>query len=436
MLELRLSTVPPDEQRGFDFLNEVPIGCCCVGEDAAVQLADMAAARCGKKAFVLSDRNTRAAAGEAPYEALGRAGKKVTEHVYPADPIDASDKLAADVAVKGMDADFFVAVGSGSICDLAKSAGSSLGKPVLLYGTAASMNGYTSSIVALKVRGLKRTLPCAPALGVFADPRVLATAPQRMTAAGVADFLSKCSSTTDWHAAHHLRGGDYSDRPRRIVDGIQQRIFDQAKNIGRGTPEGAALVMEALLLSGFGMVLAGSSAPASGGEHLISHYVDMKHALYGTPNDLHGTQVGIGTLYALELWEKLLAMDADAIDPASLADRHLSQDAIHKNVLKDWGKKVGKEVWEQWSEKALDRMGLVQEIALFKEKLPMLREALADDLRPAAAVAQCIADSGGPIRAEDTLADPLEFERAKRGARYIRNRFTVLDLAAEAGIAP
>jgi len=435
MLDLHLCTVPEDEQRGFDFLNDVPISVCCVGEDAAERMAVLASAACGRRAFVLSDKNTRAAAGDTPIHALERAGKRITEKVFPPDPIDASDTLAAKVAGLAAEADFIVAIGSGSICDLAKAAGSSLGLPVLLYGTAASMNGYTSSITALKVRGLKRTLPCTPPLGVFADPRVLATAPQRMTAAGVADFLSKCSSTTDWHAAHHLRGGEYSDRPRRIVDGIQQRIFDQAGSIGRGDTQAVAMVMEALVLSGFGMVLAGSSAPASGGEHLISHYVDMKHALYGTPNDLHGTQVGIGTIYALELWEKLLALDANTLDPAALADAHPSNETIREAVFADWGDQVGEEVWAQWLEKTLDTRGLVDELTLFKDKLPELRESLADDLRPASAVAECVATCGGPIRAEDTHADAAEFENAKRGARYIRNRFTVLDLAAEAGVA-
>ena len=436
MLELLLSTVPADEQAGFDFHNDVPLEICCVREDAAARMADFASGRLGANAFVLSDENTRAAAGDEPIHALERAGKKITEDVLPPEPIDASEELADQIAEAAAGADFLVAIGAGSICDLVKAAAAGLEKPVLLYGTAASMNGYTSSITALKVRGLKRTIPCPPALGVFAAPDVLARAPQRMTAAGVADFLSKCSSSTDWQAAHLLRGGSYSDRPRRIVEGLQQRLFEQAARIGSGDADAAAMVMEALILSGFGMTLAGSSAPASGGEHLISHYVDMKHALHGTPNDLHGTQVGIGTIYALELWASLLAMDPDAIDPEALADAHPDDDAIRAQVFADWGDSVGEEVWAQWQEKALDRAALTAEIQTFRERLPLLREKLAADLRPARMVADCIAASGGPVRAEDTYADPAEFENAKRRARYIRNRFTVLDLAAEAGIAP
>ena len=129
-------------------------------------------------------------------------------------------------------------------------------------------------------------------------------------------------------------------------------------------------------------------------------------------------------------------MDPDAIDPEALADAHPDDDAIRAQVFADWGDSVGEEVWAQWQEKALDRAALTAEIQTFRERLPLLREKLAADLRPARMVADCIAASGGPVRAEDTYADPAEFENAKRRARYIRNRFTVLDLAAEAGIAP
>jgi glycerol-1-phosphate dehydrogenase [NAD(P)+] len=435
MLDLRLMTTPPPAG-GYDFLNDVPVDVCYVGEHAAREMADYARNTCGATALVISDENTRAAAGDAPLRALRDAGKQCIEHVFPAHPLDATQELADSVADLGAQADFYVAIGSGSLCDLAKSAGTAQGKPVLLYATAASMNGYTSGIVALKVRGLKRTLPCKPAEGVFADPAVIAAAPQRMTAAGVADFLSKCSSSADWLAGYSIRGGFYTDRPRRIVGDIQNRLFAEAHRVGRGDADAAALALEALLLSGFGMIVAGSSAPASGGEHLISHYIDMKHALHGTGLDLHGAQVGVATIYTLQLWEQVLDLDPASIDPAALAAAHPSQDTIHDIVFSDWGEAVGNEVWPQWCEKALSREALEAEIAQIARQLPELRATLSHDLVASKTVADCIAACGGPITADALDAPAEEFARGQRYSRYLRNRFTILDLAAELGVAP
>lgn len=415
--------------------HELPVQACRIGADAADHLADYARAHCGRTVMIVADENTRHAARERVHRALAAAGKRIIEKTYPGAPLEATLERAQEVADAGQEADCYAAVGAGTITDLAKFAGTEQNKPVLSFPTAASMNGYTSGIVALKIRGLKRTQPCRPVTGVFADPGVVATAPPRMLAAGVADFLSKCSSAADWRAAHCLRNDYYCHRPREFNEGIQDRLFASAEAIGRRAPEAVALVLEALILSGFGMVIAGSSAPASGGEHLISHYLDMKHALYGTANDLHGIQVGIGTVYALGLWEKALALDPDTLDVEACIAAQPSQETVRSAVMADWGPVVGEEVWAQWNQKVLDAAGLRVELNRFRAMLPELRALLAEDLQPAATVARCIAQSGGPIRPEDTEASTEEYYKALRGARYLRNRFTILDLAAELMLA-
>lgn len=411
--------------------HELPIERCTIGQNAAQDLADFARNRCGRRALIVGDENTLEAAEGKVHEALHNVGIAFHEKAYGSRPFEATQEQANIVAEEGRNADFYVAIGAGTLCDLAKDAANKQAKPVLLFPTAASMNGYTSAIVALKVKGLKRTLPCKPALGVFADPAVVATAPQRMAAAGVADFLSKCSSAADWRAAHLLRGGYYCDRPREFNDGIQERLFQQAPAIGQGDPEGIRLVLEALLLSGFGMVIAGSSAPASGGEHLISHYLDMKHALYDTGQDLHGAQVGVATIHTLGLWEKVLAIDPAHLAPDALVERQPAEDAIESGIFADWGDQVGREVLGQWREKRLDRDAFLREIDVFKSKLAQLREEARRELQPAAVVAECIAACGGPTTPEALSVSTVEYHNAVARARFLRNRFTILDLAAE-----
>lgn len=413
----------------------LPIEACHIGTDAAEELARFAHGRCGSRCLVLSDENTRAAAGEKLLSMLGMAHKQIDERVFPGQEFDGTWELAEATAREGADCDFYVAIGSGTLSDLAKAAGSKQGKPVLLYPTAASMNGYSSAIVALKVRGLKATLPCQPATGIFADPEIAAGAPPRMTAAGVADFLSKCSSSADWRAGHLLRGGYYCPRPREFNEGVQARIFEEARAIGHGEPEAVKLVLEALMLSGFGMVVAGSSAPASGGEHLISHYLDMKHAIYGTPNDLHGTQVGVATVYTLGLWEKVLSVDARALDIDALAAAQPTMDQVQEWLVEDWGPDVSKEVLAQWTQKALDTDAMRAELRKFQEMLPELRAALSQELESPGIIARCIEEAGGPSTPGAMNVSLEEYQKALRRARFLRNRLTVLDLAAELCLA-
>ena len=417
-------------------VHRLPIEACHVGADAAARMAAFAAARCGTAGVVIADPHTRAAAGDVPIAALRDAGKHIEEIQYDSAHLDATQEEGDALVRRSGGAEFYVAVGSGTLSDLAKYAGDRTGRPVLLYPTAASMNGYTSAIVALKVRGLKCTLPCRPAAGVFANPEVAATAPRAMTAAGVGDFLSKCSSSTDWRVAHLLRGGYFCERPREFFESAQQRVLDAAAGVGRGETEAVGTVLEALLLSGLSMVIAGSSAPASGGEHLISHYLDMKNALYGTANDLHGAQVGVATVYCLGLWEAVLALDADAFDAEALLRRQPEEETVRHMILDDWGAEVGAEVQSQWDRKTIGPDAFRAEIRRFQDLVRSRRMELSCDLLPGAVVAHAIRAAGGPVRPEDMQASVVEYEHALRRARYLRNRFTILDLAEELGLTP
>lgn len=420
----------------FGARHGLPFRACHVGIDAAVRLARFVRGDHFAHCLVLSDENTFRAGGDDVCRALRDAQVRVSHHDLGGGPIDATDTLGDSVAAAAGDVDAIVAIGSGTICDLAKHAGDKLAIPVILYPTAASMNGYTSGITALKVRGLKRTISCRPAIAVFANPEHVSTAPVRMTAAGVADFLSKCSSATDWRASHILLDAPFDAKAREFFEGIQERLLDAAPRVGRGEPEAVALVLEALLLSGFSMIIAGSSAPASGGEHLISHYLDMKSAMYGTPHDLHGAQVGVATVYCLGLWEKLLALAPSDIDIDRLLGAAPKDRDVAACIIEDWGTEIGAEVQSQWDAKKMDPARLRAHLERVRKSLPRMQRELPADLLPSSAVERAIRESGGPTRPHDLTAPLAEYLLAQRRARYIRNRFTVLDLAGDLALTP
>jgi len=407
---------------------------CHIGEDAHQRLAACVQERRLGNVLVVADANTLEAVGDRVHRAVTDAGAAITEHCFGPEPLDATMDRANEVAKAGAEAGAYIAIGAGTLCDLAKQAGSDQDKPVLLYATAASMNGYTSGITALKVNGLKRTIPCAPAAGVYADPGVIAAAPPRMAAAGLADFLSKGSSSSDWRAAHFLRGEDYNEDAMVFYRGVQERVLEHAAGVGRGEPESVSEILEALLLSGLSMLVAGSSSPASGGEHLISHFLDMKQALYGASHDLHGVQVGVATIHCLTLWEQILALDPMAIDIDALVAAQPDAATIQAWIEEDWGP-IAAEITAQWEAKALDAAGLRAELQRFQIGFDELSAHLRAVYLPSATVRDAIESAGGPTRPEDMNAPLEEYTKALTRARFIRSRFTVLDLAAELGVA-
>ena len=92
--------------------------------------------------------------------------------------------------------------------------------------------------------------------------------------------------------AHLLFDQPYRKMPFMLLEEDEAQLFAESDALIRGDIEAMRCLVRTLLLSGFGTAICGSSHPASQGEHLISHYVDMfgDHAL---PESFHGEQIGV-----------------------------------------------------------------------------------------------------------------------------------------------
>jgi len=92
---------------------------------------------------------------------------------------------------------------------------------------------------------------------------------------------------------------------------------------------------QGLIKSGFAMCIVGSSQPASGSEHKISHSIDY---LYSPKKNLHGEQVGIATAFTMVLQEnkhyrKVIALYDRIGFPYKLKKLHLNFDQFVKVVM-------------------------------------------------------------------------------------------------------
>ena len=187
-------------------------------------------------------------------------------HLIVGDPIaqvKAPGGVSRAFATRGANA--LIAVGSGTINDLCKHAAAQDAKPYAVFATAPSMNGYTSTNAAITVGGHKKSLPARAAAGVFCDLEVMAAAPIRLIRAGLGDSLCRCTAQADWLLAHLLLDQPYREAPFALLAEDEPLLLAAAEALARREPEAVGHLVRTLLLSGFGMTLCGSSAPASQG---------------------------------------------------------------------------------------------------------------------------------------------------------------------------
>jgi glycerol-1-phosphate dehydrogenase [NAD(P)+] len=135
------------------------------------------------------------------------------------------------------------------------------------------------------VGGKRRSLAAAMPFGVVVDTAVCQKAPKRLTLSGVGDLMAKFTAIGDWKLAFRNVNEPIDDFAALLSDAsvhafLARPILDE---------EGIRLLASALLISGIAMEVCGSSRPASGSEHLISHALDE---ISSRPR-LHGLQVGV-----------------------------------------------------------------------------------------------------------------------------------------------
>ena len=190
------------------------------------------------------------------------------------------------------DAGFLVGVGGGKPIDIAKMASDELGIGFVSVPTAASHDGIVSGRGSVPEGDTRHSVAADPPLAVVADTELLAEAPWRLTTAGCADIISNYTAVKDWQLAHRLKNVEYSEYAGALSQMTAEMLVSRADSIKRGLEESAWAVVKALVSSGVAMSIAGSSRPASGAEHLVSHQLDR----IAPEAALHGHQVGVASI--------------------------------------------------------------------------------------------------------------------------------------------
>jgi len=254
---------------------------------------------------------------------------------------------------------------------------------------------------------------------------VIQQAPLKLRQAGFCDVLAKVVSDIDWQCESLLLSGSYCGLPAAMMTQVEKTYSEHPEEIGRGDIDAVMGLFNGLLLSGVAMSLAGSSAPASGGEHLVSHFLDMREPLTGREPELHGLQVGVGIILSTACYRRLAQLDAAALTP--IAQQQYSATAAR--IPQIWGKYAA-EVEKQFS-------GKRQALLTFDRLLPECWSALQPLFQQVQApeyFVDLFLRTGAPFTLEAFRLTREEFLLAALNSRAIRERITVLDLAAQAGV--
>jgi glycerol-1-phosphate dehydrogenase [NAD(P)+] len=264
-----------------------------IGHDVLTQLAAVCDdLSLGGKVLVVTGSHTMKIAGETVLRLLS---DRYTARTFIADEISPAVIRKAEKAAAGCD--FLIGVGGGRVIDTAKIASFNLEKQFISIPTAASHDGIASASASVPSREGFRSLKAHPPVAIVADTGIIASAPHRLLASGCADIISNYTAVLDWELSHRLRGEPVSEYAFTLSRMTAEILVKNADLIRPHQEESAWIVTKALVSSGVAMSIAGSSRPASGGEHKFSHALDR----LAPDRGLHGEKCGIGTIITMYL---------------------------------------------------------------------------------------------------------------------------------------
>lgn len=209
--------------------------------------------------------------------------------------VDAAVSLGADLR-KGA-YEVVVGVGGGRTIDATKYAASLAGIPMVAVATNLSHDGICSPTASLVYEGGKGTFGVPMPLAILVDLDFVHNAPESLVRSGVGDVVSNLSAIEDWQLGNAERGEPIDGLACSMARTAAEALIGRSDSIE--SDAFLTVLAESLILSGMSMVIAGSSRPASGGDHEILHAVDQLFP--GTSN--HGELAGIGAAFCFFLRE-------------------------------------------------------------------------------------------------------------------------------------
>ena len=393
------------------------------GKNVINDLPEVLAQLGAKKPFVVCDPETYKAAGEKVCEILKANGIPFGFYMHP-EKRPEPDEWSVGAITMAYDptCDILCGVGSGVINDLCKVVAKAVGRPTVIVGTAPSMDGYASNSSAMHSMGVKVSLynPCPVA--IIADTAIMAQAPMRMLWAGFGDMLAKYISVCEWRISNIVTGEYYCEDIAALMRKAVNRIVENAEKLLDRDPDAVGAVVEGLVLSGVAMSYAEISRPASGLEHYFSHVWEMMGMERGIRADLHGIQVGVGSLITFKLYDWIKTLRPDK-EKALAYVRNFDEKAWEDMVRRVFGKtapqilSIEKKAGKNDPENHKKRLNAIVEH--WDEILKIIDEELPDTDK----MESLMKKLGMPMMPRDLNISVEDAMDAFTGAREVRDKY-------------
>jgi len=277
-----------------------------------------------RQILMVADRNT--------YEAAGRRAEALLRDHLPegslqpvlilednGEVVIPNEEKIAEIE-NAMDAgtDLLVGVGSGVINDLCKYTSYFAGLPYMIVATAPSMDGFVSVGAAMILNGMKVTVNARPPKAVIGDVEILKEAPGEMLQAGYGDIIGKFSCLNDWLLAREVRGEYFCQTVYDLTMDCAKAVAGLAEGVLSRDAAAVKALMEALIKVGVAMSYVDCSRPASGSEHHLSHYFEIRGILDGKPYFPHGIDVAYASVMTAQMRDEILRKTENGAIPAFL----------------------------------------------------------------------------------------------------------------------
>ena len=381
----------------------------------------LAAAGFPKNLLLVADDNTmRVSSGL--LESLAASGFTVSRKLIYNDMKYAKIEQLREVEALAIEVDGIISVGTGSLNDLCRVASFELNKKFCIFATAPSMDGFASDTAPIIENEFKTSWQARQPMVIIADTKILAKAPVELKSAGFGDMVAKYLGILEWRIANMLIDEYYCPAVAQITLDALEKCCSLADKVTADDEESAGAIMEALVLSGLAMKLAGCSRPASGAEHVVSHFWECYKLARGIWPEFHGKKVGVATVFLNRIYQ-------------NLADRVPEVEPTADNT--DWDT-----VYAQFSEKQLPEVKKLNnptitdkvDPARLKEQWPAICRLIKETLPTDEKLMAMMKAAGAVTELEDIHVGEELFATGLRYHTYMRYRLLIPRLFPMLGI--
>lgn len=394
-----------------------------------VQIESGLTARCGQvlkgvgfpgKILLVSDENEMRASNGI-LESLFSAGFSVKKLIYP-DMRLATIEGVREVEALLSDVDGLLSVGTGSVNDICRVAAFRAKKEFAIFATAPSMDGFASDTAPIIENNFKTSLFAEQPSIILADTRVLAASPAELKTAGFGDMIAKYIGIFDWKLSHLLTGEYYCPAVAEITMQGVRKVMALADRVTANDEEAAGSIMQGLVLSGIGMKLAGCSRPASGAEHVLSHYWECYKVARGIWPEFHGKKVGVASVLINRIYHHI-AERVTEVDP-------IPDPTDFEEVKKAFDPSQ----WEELMKLNNPTVTATVDPARLKAIWPEVRRMIAEMLPSDSEMLSLMRRAGAATEPADVHVSPELMEKGLRYHAYMRHRILLTRLLPMLGL--